>query len=213
MEATGLPVHVAALSKFAGMAPGGVDTMQVVMLLLGVIGLVIVILSTRRRIRQSQLQPRTSIRETLAQSEASRTATRDLEDVMLELDQLSRDIHGRIDTKMARLEALIREADRRIVALSPRISAAETKPALEITLDQEDPFERRPDGTEPRKPGRELHASIYELADRGLSPVQIANELGRLNGEVELILALRKSKEQAGRRIDPRPTVEQAHSG
>jgi hypothetical protein len=186
---------MAVLPKFVAIAPGGVDTTQIVMLVLGVVGLTILILSTHRRIRQSQRQPRTSIREAVAESEARQKATRDLEEVMLELDQLSRDIHGRIDTKLARLEALIHEADQRITKLSPPASTVKSKPALEITLDQEDPFEPQPI----LPPAREdSHSAIYGLADRGLSPGQIAQDLNRLSGEVELILALRRTKEQAG---------------
>jgi hypothetical protein len=41
------------------------------------------------------------------------------------------------------------------------------------------------DRTDPR------HERIYALADQGLSPRDIARELGRPTGEIELILALR----------------------
>jgi DNA-binding NarL/FixJ family response regulator len=35
------------------------------------------------------------------------------------------------------------------------------------------------------------HAQVYDLADEGLSPPEIARQLGRPSGEIELILALR----------------------
>ena len=35
------------------------------------------------------------------------------------------------------------------------------------------------------------HAQVYDLADEGLSAPEIARQLGRPSGEIELILALR----------------------
>ena len=193
MEAVSLGVPLVVPGEFVAVTSGRVDTTQIVLLGLGLVGLTILILSTHRRIRRSQRQPRKSIREVLAETEARQSATRDLEAVMLELDQLSRDIHGRIDTKLARLDVLIREADQRIAKLSEPGRAAESEPTLEITLDQADPYGPQPSV----RPAREdSHSAIYSLADRGLSPGQIAQNLNRLSGEVELILALRRTKEQ-----------------
>ncbi len=124
---------------------------------------------------------------------------------MLELDQLSRQIHGRIDTKLARLEAVIRDADQRIDRLSRLIRTTQGESAQEFTLDREGPDEAhsaRSDIVDDR------HAPIYELADSGKSPVEIAREVGQTTGEVELILALKraaenKSSQPAGRVMPP----------
>jgi hypothetical protein len=43
-----------------------------------------------------------------------------------------------------------------------------------------------------------LHADVNQLADSGRSPIEIVNELGRTIVEVELILSLRKTKQQSG---------------
>ncbi|MGB2986094.1 MAG: hypothetical protein WBE26_09445 [Phycisphaerae bacterium] len=194
MDATAFVKPTVADCPYAVIGTSAVDTTQIVMLLLAVIGLTIVMLSTRRRIRKSQHRPRTSVRELAAESQAQRKTTRDVEEVMLELDQLSRQIHGRIDTKLARLEAIIHDADQRIDKLSRLTRAVEGQPTLEITLGEEDPL--KPSSNTP-KADDGPHATIYRLADRGLSPNQIAREVGKLNGEIELILALRKTKQEA----------------
>jgi hypothetical protein len=45
------------------------------------------------------------------------------------------------------------------------------------------------DGTEPLP---DAHRRIYELADEGLSPVEIARRLSQTAGQVELTLSLRR---------------------
>ena len=90
------------------------STSQIVMLALAVAGLTILMLSTHRKVRDRHQQPRSTARQRYAELERGTKAKRDIEAVMLELDQLSRQVHGRLDTKYAKLEAVIRDADRRI---------------------------------------------------------------------------------------------------
>ncbi len=119
---------------------------------------------------------------------------------MLELDQLSRQVHGRLDTKLVRLDTLIRDADQRIEKLSRLEGASGGGAVLELTLDEEVP----PDpGAAATHVDDGQHGSIYELADDGLSPVDIARRVGRPTGEVELILSLRDA--HAGSAAPPDP--------
>jgi len=135
---------------------------------------------------------------------------------MAEMDELSRQIHGRLDTKIARLEAIIRDADERIANLSPLIGsgakvASAASPAvssLDVTLESEEPLEfHSPEmNAGPRDGGRsgdagrgniapldDAHARIYALADRGRNAEQIASDVSRPVGEVQLILSLRET--------------------
>jgi hypothetical protein len=116
-------------------------------------------------------------------------ATRDLERAMLELDQLARQLHGRLDTKIARLEALLREADQRLARLEPtRPVVAPPVPRVDVTLEAQPP-------DPPAAPAEAIelrHDAVCQLADEGLAPPDIAQRVGRPSGEVELILALRK---------------------
>ncbi len=194
MDATSLTTGFQMKYTLAAGGGTGIDIPQIAMLVLAVGALTLVMLSTRRRIRNSQRMPRPSARDRYAQLQERSEATRDVEQVMLELDQVSRQIHGRLDTKLARLEAVIRDADERIDKLSRLVRRVEADPRLEITLDQEDPHET-PTGRSDDADDR--HAAVFTLADRGMSSVEIAREIGKPPGEIELILALRTTKAEA----------------
>ena len=108
---------------------------------------------------------------------------RDLESLILELQELSRKISAEIDTRFAKLEAAMQDADRRIAVLNRLTrqtgeAAAKPSPSASTPRASDSPEER--------------YTAIYELADVGFTPVEIARDLGRTPGEVELILNLRK---------------------
>ena len=171
-------------SCFATAAGGaGFSAGQIALLVLGILGLTIVLKSTYRRVNKSRRQPRSTARQLYADLQKKSEVKRDVEDVMLELDQLARQIHGRIDTKFAKLEAVIRDADERIDKLSRLTRAAKGSPAVTDVKDGP-------------------HAAIYRFADGGLSAPDIAQRVGKTAGEVELILALRKTKREADRTAD-----------
>jgi hypothetical protein len=122
---------------------------------------------------------------------------------MVELDQLARQVHGKLDTRFAKLEAVIRDADERIDQLARLLRESSGKGTLDVTIDDE-PFEApRPESASaaglvtPEKPltprGERNRQVIFDLADDGVEPVEIAQRVGRTTGEVELILSLRKA--------------------
>jgi hypothetical protein len=106
-----------------------------------------------------------------------RNVERQMESLLVELSEMARQITAQLDTRSAKLEALIREADEKISALrqSPQVPTATTAAAPEWTAASIDP----------------QHEAVYALADQGKSTGEIARQLNRPNGEVELILALR----------------------
>jgi hypothetical protein len=110
-----------------------------------------------------------------------RAVEKQMETLIVELAQMARQITAQLDTRSAKLEVLIREADEKIAALkslpAPR---PDTPPAAPEPADLEDP----------------RHAPVYMLADAGMNPAQIAQRLSRPGGEVELILALRPKKRE-----------------
>ncbi len=175
---------------------GGISPLQIVMLVLGVGGVTVVMISTRRRIRNSQRLPRTPTKQRYAELEKQARAGRSLEQVMLELDQLARQVHGRIDTQLAKLEAIIRNADQRIDKLSRLVRAADGEPTLDVTADCEDPH-AAPLAASKVEDSRD--EPVFRLADSGRSPIDIARQIGKTTGEIELILALRKTKNEGDR--------------
>lgn len=155
-------------------------------LALGVIAVFFLMSSLRRR--QSRRQ-RPDIEEGSA-SRDLRTQTagqlrREVDRAVVELQELSREIAAEIDTRYVKLEMAIRDADRRIATLhrlsrdtgAPPETSPETPPADDTGGEEID----------------NRHLVIYEMADSGLSHVDIARELGRTPGEVELILNLRRN--------------------
>lgn len=170
---------------------GGFEPRQLVLLVAAVGLLTMVLISTHRRIRASQHMPRASAHDRYLETQKHTKARAGLEQVMAELDELSRQIHGRLDIKLTRLEVATREADRRIAELSKLVQATGGRPAIEITLDPEDPHGAYATQADT---DAERHGPVYRLADRGLSPIDIAQEVGMLTGEVELILALRHTR-------------------
>lgn len=112
-----------------------------------------------------------------------RSVERQMQNLLVELSEMARQISAQLDTRTAKLELLIREADEKIAALkSSGVTIAETRrveSASESGL-------MRSAVLDPR------HAEIYALSDQGRAPAEIAQQLGQPSGEVELILALRQ---------------------
>lgn len=147
-------------------------------LLFAIIAVVFLLSSVRRRLRQRQQEPdRESAQREPPHANPKQRLRRDLENLIVELQELSREISAQIDTRFAKLEAAMRDADRRIAVLN-RLARQLAEHKGERPPEPEDHDAR--------------HAVVYELADAGLSPVEIAKDLGKTPGEVELILKLRR---------------------
>jgi len=122
----------------------------------------------------------------------------DVAAVASDLEELTERLAAELDAKAARVEALIARADE----AARRLEAA-TEGAVRV----HEARARRADSGAPRErsghPGSEptglgslgsdpAHRAVYELADAGLSPADIARRLDRPTGQVELILNLRR---------------------
>jgi hypothetical protein len=166
----------------------------------------ILMIRLRRKGREAGSDPRSYARELQARLREEKSTIGEAEEVMRELDTLARQIHGRIDTRFARLESIIRDADRRIETLSRLVRHAQGMPTLDVVCDESQAKgtpardEKDPaatDAGDTPSPERRLQAEVIRLAEAGLDARKIAHETGRAVGEVELILALRKTRTQA----------------
>lgn len=124
-----------------------------------------------------------------------RSVERQMQNLLIELSEMARQVTAGLDTRAAKLDALIREADDKIAALSAlqrsaNISRPDDSPAEPPAISMVVPPAAPPCAYEPDP----RHAEVYDLADQGRTPSQIAGLLGRPNGEIELILALRPRK-------------------
>jgi hypothetical protein len=143
-----------------------------------------------------------------------RALERDMQSLLVEYEQMIRNMTSQLDTRASKLELLIKEADEKLAALRTAGTGSmtttttttgsttsgfapagdsgagvETEAAIARATDLTPTPRRDPTGPDPR------HAEVYALADQGLSPRDVARKLGRPNGEIELILALRTARD------------------
>jgi hypothetical protein len=148
---------------------------------LATIAMVFMMLSLRRRQQQAQ-RPRREPLPAPRPGQVDAQLRRDLDELIMELQELARKTGAETDTRFAKLEAAIRDADRRIAVLN-RLTRAQEAPLASDGAAAKDSDNR--------------HQVVYELADAGFTAVEIARDLGRTPGEVELILNLRRRPEAA----------------
>lgn len=168
---------------------GASEPQQWIAIAVGILGLSYLLL--RPRFGKKKRDPLDSPpRASLSQQ---RSLEREMNNLVVELSEMARQITAQLDTRATRLELLIDEADRKIAELE-RLGggggsdrpASTVSPADAANGDRGAPVASASQ-TDPR------HAEVYALADQGLSPHEIAQRLNRPNGEIELILALRSS--------------------
>ncbi|MCD6405780.1 MAG: hypothetical protein J7M19_08130 [Planctomycetes bacterium] len=98
-----------------------------------------------------------------------------IEKLHVNLMEFGRDVEARLDTRIRTLGRLIQDADERIKRLEELSGKASA-----------------PGAKEPPP----LHREVYRLADEGLDKVEIARRAASTPGEVELILGLRKTRNE-----------------
>lgn len=169
------------------------------LVVLGIVIMAIMLgMSMRAKIARRQgeaLSPRERLDQIKADAE-QRAKRQGLAPESLEIAQ---SLATLLDTKSARLELLLEEAEHRIAQLESLVREAAptqqevSEPAPPVASPRDVPPPRRTahanaDSVDP------LSRSVYELADTGRTPVQIAQQLDEQVGKVELILALRQSR-------------------
>lgn len=133
------------------------------------------------------------------------------------MHELARELSGQLDSKIRVLELLIREANEAAARLEAAVGrTTSTKHEVRSTKDEvlnhgyravpnsETPhnspaapreiaaFKSSKPSSKPFKiAGNPRFERVYALADAGMSPSAIANQIGSQVGEVELILSLR----------------------
>lgn len=162
-----------------------------------VVGLgVILMVSIRGKIARRNMN-RPSPREWIDHIKAVRHRHDDAHAVSAQLVDTARRLGAQMDNKAQRLELLLQEADERIAQLSEAkdagLSAADESPAgREGAFGGPDPGSFKP-SPDPPRPLDPLTQGVYELADTGRSPLEIAQQMDEQVGKVELILALRQA--------------------
>lgn len=221
MDVTTLTTFTATTGNSASLL-AAISISQIFLAAVAVVVLTIIMRSTGKRVQASIKSNDASARDRYQELAQKSNMTRDVGEVMLELDKLARQVTGQMDTRFVKLEIAIRDADKRIAMLtkllqnnnsqnqpsrdqtvldhSTQDQAALEHPSIDITLESENPYgSMEPTALPVSKPsaGDVRHQPIYSLFDSGLSSDAIAQKVGQTTGEVELILALRKTRQQA----------------
>ncbi len=184
------------------------------MFLAGVVIVVtMIMISTRRRAADRGHSPRAYAREQISQLREQDQMHDDMTELMVQLEKLARQINAQVDTRFAKLEKAIADADARLAELR-RLGLGEPerdderagRPEPDAT--RSDAISPSPADSEiaagsvegvagpadrPHGPSEEQEAfrrEVLELADAGRTPIEIARELGRDVGEVELVIKL-----------------------
>ncbi|MEM1012983.1 MAG: hypothetical protein AAGI46_12280 [Planctomycetota bacterium] len=141
----------------------------------------------RKKRRGDPLAKSASAARSLA---TERSTERQMASLVLELESLSRRMGGEMDTKAAKLEQLIAQADAaadRLEAAASTSAPAQAKAIVDkVVAGQSGPADSG-------LAAIAAHRDIYALADAGESTDVISRKVNRPTGEVELILALRGS--------------------
>ena len=173
--------------------------LAVVVLALSLVTLSLLLLRWRRG-RRAPLPdpPRTQLDRLRRQRDVQRSG----EELIIQLEELARRISAQVDTKFAKLDQAIMDADDRLARLQAATARAERRaeqqsggaapspgtPADEtpahVPSETEIPSDSL-DSPDPR------HQSVYDLADAGRAPDEIAERLALPLGEGEVILNLR----------------------
>lgn len=160
-------------------------------LLLVVLCLTMLSVSVLRRSRERTVTSRDLTREQRARQRDQHDLQFSMDALLVQLEEVSRKINAQVDTRFAKLEAVIRDADARIARLQAlQGEGAPTEVVIIQTPDPQSP-EKQPPARQ-HASAAERKQRIYELSDAGNTALTIADALSLPVGEVELILSLRQ---------------------
>ena len=186
MDACGL---ITVLAQGEEQGKPSLDSLPMMLMGAGVLLLVVVLMghlrkNVNRRNLTNNLEPKEriqSIREdALASSSIMEKRTAQTEEIVRELTAL-------LDNRSEKLEIMIQHADERIERLERLTAEAEGRMTPRHTA----PASKA--SSETSYANDTLKQQIYDLADQGQKPIEIAQRLGQHTGKVELILALRRA--------------------
>lgn len=174
--------------SYLAQTDGGNESQQWFAIAVGIMGLAYLLL--RPKFGRKKRDPLESVpRLSLSQQ---RSLEREMNNLVVELSEMARQITAQLDTRATRLELLIKEADSKIAELQRLQNAAGegavSQPAKPSAPSPDPAPESSPESAEDLR-----YSEIYALADAGHSAQDIAQRLDRPSGEIELILALRSS--------------------
>ena len=163
---------------------------------------------TMRKVARRQKSQQRPLQERLAEMRKPDGVYDQMNELMAALADLSRQINGQIDTRLAKLDVMLHKADQVISKLensddssldkeatdSPFSNASDSLKDIAGKIQAADPAVDK-SGSSDISPVLSPEAEqIIAMADKGLSTLAISQELKRPIGEIELILSLAGKK-------------------
>jgi len=162
-----------------------------ILLIIVIVGVsVTMMIAARRRRTQGANSPRAYVREQVSKLREGARVNGDLDALLAQAQEITRQMNAQLDTRFCKLERVIRDADERITRLDRLARAAEGRSVCDVTVGDEG---GEGAGVEPNQASggqNDRYSDVYRLAEAGLTTVQIAEDTGQTTGEIELILAL-----------------------
>lgn len=157
--------------------------------LIGLSVAMIIYVTVRPLFRRKDPLAESPLRMNLAQQ---KSVEREMENLLVELHEMARTMNAQLEMRVARLEALLREADERAARLEKLLQqqgsvTEQQRPAMSIAPVEPEPMRREDDRWD----------EIRDLSSRGLTERQIAAQVGRPLGEVEFVLNLLRQRPPA----------------
>lgn len=164
------------------------DSLPMMLMAAGIMLLVLVLLGNvrknyRRRSQTSLMEPKERIHAVREEAQQSSAV---IDRRLVQVAEMTRELTALLDNRSEKLEILIRHADERIERLERLANEAEGR------LTPRHASQSQP-ASETSYANDALKQQIYDLADQGQKPGEIAQRLGQHAGKVELILALRRA--------------------
>ena len=202
-----MPLFIAAKQPVTTLLFELPESLMHLVLILGILLILISLMMSMKK-RRNKSASRVTAHEHLDRLKNKHAVKNDLETLMVEIEELGKRLSHQIDAKTIALERLLDEAELRITQLSSLTSPENPAPAPakpSIFQSQMENSTANPTATHPvqaastppvttKQMAKTDFIRIYQLADAGNSPQQIAQEVGEHIGKIELILALRKQK-------------------
>ena len=172
------------------------EDLSIGLIAVGSIMMLIVIarmLGRRKSVQHADRNAPKSTREAAQPSFTSTVAHDRLERLMTDAEELTRRLAAVLENKAEKIEVLIEQADERLQALESAQADAEASPFVKPQAPQREGSTSDASDPPPPLSMDPLHRKVYDLADQGLTPVDIARQIDKPTGQVELILALRRA--------------------
>lgn len=153
----------------------------------GLVGMWTIVRMRKAARRDTRPKATTAVEQTITAADIRQMAEQ-LGTLLAELHETSRQIAAQIDNRYSKLDTLLAEADAKIKRLEELVQAAAQQGGTGAGRADTTPL---PETADPK------YRRVYELADRGHSAREIAQQIGAQPGEIELILNLRGRRKTA----------------